>query len=60
VGNTLGEIDEQSKKMKHVLDKIKSVSPEMVDSLKMINSIDMAELNKLINNMNKIATTISS
>ena len=60
VGNTLGEIDEQSKKMKHLIDKIKSVSPEMVDSLKMINSIDMEELNKLINNMNKIATTITS
>lgn len=60
VGNTLGEIDEQTKKMKHVIDKIKSVSPEMVDSLKMLNSIDIEELNKLINNMNKIATTISS
>ena len=60
VGNNLGEIDEQSKKMKDVIDKIKSVSPEMVDSLKMLHSIDMDELNKLINNMNKIATTIAS
>ena len=58
VGNTLEEVDTQSKKMNTMIDKIKSVSPEMVDSLKMLHSIDIVELNKLINNMNKIATTL--
>jgi hypothetical protein len=58
VGNTIEEVDTQSKKMNTMIDKIKSVSPEMVDSLKMLHSIDIVELNKLINNMNKIATTL--
>jgi hypothetical protein len=58
VGNTLEEVDAQSKKMNTMIDKIKKVSPEMVDSLKMLHSIDIVELNKLINNMNNIATTL--
>jgi methyl-accepting chemotaxis protein len=53
------EVDEQSKKMTEVIDKIKSVSPEMIDSIKMLNSIDISELNKLINNMSKIVDTVS-
>jgi len=56
---TLEEVDEQSKKMTEVIDKIKSVSPEMIDSIKMLNSIDISELNKLINNMSKIVDTVS-
>ncbi len=59
-GTVLEEVDEQSNKLSNVIEKIKAVSPEMVDSLTMLNSIDISELNKLINNMNKIATTISN
>ena len=59
VGNNLKEVDEQSNKMKNVIEKVKSVSPEVVDSLSMLNGIDISELNKLINNMNNIAKTLS-
>lgn len=58
-GNNLKEVDEQSKKMKNVIEKVKSVSPEVVDSLSMLNGIDISELNKLINNMNSIAKTLT-
>jgi len=58
-GNTLDEVNEESKEMKKVIEKIKSISPEVVDSLKTLNGIDISELNKLINNMNKIATKVS-
>lgn len=58
-GNNLKEVDEQSKKMKKVIEKVKSVSPEVMDSLTMLNGIDISELNKLINNMNTIAKTLT-
>jgi hypothetical protein len=58
-GNNLKEVDEQSKKMKNVIEKVKSVSPEVMDSLSMLNGIDITELNKLINNMNNIAKTLT-
>ena len=58
-GNNLKEVDEQSKKMKNVIEKVKSVSPEVMDSLSMLNGIDITELNKLINNMNSIAKTLT-
>jgi len=58
-GNNLKEVDEQSNKMKKVIDKVKSVSPEVMDSLTMLNGIDISELNKLINNMNTIANTMT-
>jgi len=59
-GAELEEVEDDSKKMNNLIEKVKSASPEMVDSLKMLNSIDITELNKLINNMNKIATTMST
>ena len=58
-GNNLKEVDEQTNKMKKVIDKVKSVSPEVMDSLTMLNGIDISELNKLINNMNTIANTMT-
>ena len=58
--NTLEEVDEQSKKMSDVIEKIKSVTPEMMDSIKTLNSIDISELNKLINNMSEIVKTVST
>ena len=55
----IAEVDSQSKEMTSVIEKIKNSTPEMMDSMKMLNSIDIHELNKLINNLNKIVNTVS-
>lgn len=57
-GKKLDEVQEDSKKMKSVLDKLKN-TPEMVDSLKTMNGIDIHELNKLINNLNTVVDSFS-
>lgn len=57
-GRELKDIQEDSKTMKSVLDKIKG-SPEIVDSLKTLNGIDINELNKLINNLNTVVDSFS-
>jgi hypothetical protein len=57
-GKNLEDVQEDSKKMKSVLDKLKN-TPEMVDSLKTLNGIDIHELNKLINNLNTVVDSFS-
>jgi len=50
-GSELETVQQDSKQMKYVLDKIKQ-NPDIVDSIKTLNGIDIHELNKLINNLN--------
>jgi hypothetical protein len=40
------------------LDKLKN-SPDVAESLKSINGIDVLELNKLINNLNSVVNTFT-
>jgi flagellin-like hook-associated protein FlgL len=58
-GRDLSLVQEDSKKMKSVLDKIKA-NPEIVDSLKTLNGIDINELNKLINNLNTVVDSFNA
>jgi hypothetical protein len=51
-GNDLEEIDKQTQTVQSLVEKIKNTSPEIAESLKLLNSIDINELNKLINNLN--------
>jgi hypothetical protein len=55
----LKEDAKKTNKMKDVIDKVKKSSPELMDSEKRLNSIDISELNKLINNLNKVVNTMS-
>ena len=55
----LEEVQSQSNEMSSVIEKIKKSSPEMADSMKMLNSIDIHEFNKLINNLNKIVNSVA-
>lgn len=55
----LKEEAKTTNKMKDVIDKVKKSSPELKDSEKRLNSIDISELNKLINNLNKVVNTMS-
>ena len=57
-GKTLNELEEDSDKMKKMLDKLKN-SPDVAESLKSINGIDVLELNKLINNLNSVVNTFT-
>ena len=57
-GRELSLVQEDSKKMKSVLDKIKE-NPEIVDSIKTLNGIDIHELNKLINNLNSVVDSFN-
>ena len=58
-GRDLSLVKEDSKKMKSVLDKIKE-NPEIVDSIKTLNGIDIHELNKLINNLNSAVDSFNA
>lgn len=46
---TLSQVEDESDTIKEMLEKIKKKSPELIESLKMVNSIDMTEVNKLLN-----------
>jgi len=58
MGSELDTVKQDSKKMKTVLDKIKE-NPDMVDSIKTLNGIDIHELNKLINNLNSVVDSFN-
>jgi hypothetical protein len=59
-GNILKEVDENSKKFQHLLDTINTATPEMADTIKKFNSIDIPELNKLINNLTDISQSFKN
>lgn len=52
--NSIEEVDKQSSKVKSLINTVKDMSPELSESLKSINTIDINELNKLINNLNSM------
>jgi len=51
-GNSLEEVDTESSKVKTLVNTVKEMSPEVSESLMALNSIDINELNKLINTVN--------
>jgi hypothetical protein len=53
--STLKETDESDKKLNTMIEKVKKNNPEMEESLKVLNGIDMNELNKLINKLNSFS-----
>ena len=56
----LEEVDKQSSNVKSLINTVKEMSPELTESLKSINSIDINELNKLINNLNSMTKNINN
>ena len=55
----LEEVDKQSANVKTLINTVKEMSPDLNESLKAINSIDINELNKLINNLNNMTKNIN-
>lgn len=49
---TIKETEESDKNLNSIIKKVKMNNPEIEDSLKALNGIDMNELNKLINKLN--------
>ena len=46
---TLTDVEASSDNLKQMIEKVKKSSPELLESLKMLNSIDIAEVNKFLN-----------
>lgn len=59
-GSSLEDVDEQSRNIRSLISTIKDTSPELTESLKALNSIDINELNKLINNLSDITKIFRS
>jgi len=58
-GKELREVQEESKKMKDELEKIKK-SPELVKAFNTMYGLDIGEINKLMNNLSSVADAFSS
>jgi len=58
--SSLEDVDKQSSNVKTLINTVKEMSPELTESLKSINSIDINELNKLINNLNSMTKNINN
>ena len=52
VGDTIKDTEESDKNLNNIIENVKKNNPEIEDSLKILNGIDMNELNKLINKLN--------
>jgi len=57
--SSLEDVDKQSTNVKTLINTVKDMSPDLNESLKAINSIDINELNKLINNLNSMTKNIN-
>lgn len=57
--SSLEDVDKQTSNVKTLINTVKEMSPELNESLKAINSIDINELNKLINNLNSMTKNIN-
>jgi hypothetical protein len=55
----LKETEESGKSLNKLIDKVKLGNPELEESLKSLNGIDMDELNKLINKINSFSDMFS-
>lgn len=58
-GKELREVQEESKKMKDELEKIKK-SPELVKAFNTMYGLDIGEINKLMNNLSSVADAFTS
>ena len=56
--NSLEDVDKDSSNVKSLISTVKEMSPEFSESLKALNSIDINELNKLINNLNSMTKDV--
>lgn len=59
-GKSIQEVNQESKQVSSILSKVKNSNPEMAESLLQVNSIDINQLNTLINNLNDVAKTIKT
>jgi hypothetical protein len=57
--DNLKEIEDTDKNLNNVIEKVKKSNPELEESLKVLNGIDMNELNKLINKLNSFSDIFS-
>jgi hypothetical protein len=55
----LEEVDKESANVKTLINTVKEISPDLNESLKALNSIDINELNKLINSLNSMTKNIN-
>jgi len=53
--SSLKEAEDSDKKLNNIIEKVKKGNPELEESLKALNGIDMDELNKLINKLNSFS-----
>lgn len=60
IGKDLEEAEKETQSVQSLVTKIKNTNPEIAESLKLLNSIDINELNKLINNVNGIVGTFKT
>jgi predicted RNase H-like nuclease (RuvC/YqgF family) len=57
--SSLKETEESGKSLNKLIEKVKLGNPELEESLKSLNGIDMDELNKLINKINSFSDMFS-
>ena len=51
-GDNIEEDKSDPNHISNVMERLKENTPEMIDSLKILNSLDMNQVNSLINNLN--------
>ena len=59
-GKSIQEVDQETKEVSSILSKVKNTNPEVAESLLQLNSIDINQLNTLINNLNEVAKTLKT
>jgi len=58
-GKSIDEDNQESNDVKSIVTKLKDSNPELAESLLQLNSVDINELNKLINNLSGVAKSIT-
>jgi anion-transporting ArsA/GET3 family ATPase len=59
-GNSIEEVQKSSSDVKSMINTVKEMSPEVKDSLKSIHTVDINEINKLINNLSEVAASFKN
>jgi hypothetical protein len=56
-GNSIEEIQKSSSDVKSMINAVKEMSPEVKESLNSIHTVDLNEINKLMNNLTEVAAS---
>ena len=59
-GNSIEEVQKSSSDVKSMINTVKEMSPEVKDSLKSIHTVDINEINKLMNNLSEVAASFKN